>query len=199
MVSWFIVKDFIITLYRDSRQVILDPMFAVLGEEAGFCEWVGRLGRQATLAAPSRRGGWSGAVLIYLRASLLLQPSRKAEFRATVESARRQGAVIAMELPDAAWIRDRGPQAAFELAEIHPDVLFADEEAAAELGVPLEGIAPVAVTRLAAGGCSVHGRRLAGPAAEQDADALAATFCVALVEGEAPVEAAGRAVLVAAR
>jgi hypothetical protein len=45
----------------------------------------------------------------------------------------------------------------------------------------------------------VHGRRLAGPAAGQDADALAATFCVALVEGEAPVEAAGRAVLVATR
>jgi len=199
MVFRFIVKDFIITLYRDSGQVILDPMFAALGEEAGFCEWVGRLGRQATLAAPTRRGGWSGAVLIYLRASLLLEPTRKAEFRATVESARRQGAVIAMELGDSAWIRARGPQAAYELAEIHPDVLFADEEAAAELGVPLEGIASVPVTRLAGGGCSVHGRRLAGPGAQQDADALAATFCVALVEGEAPVEAAGRAVLVATR
>ena len=174
-------------------------MFAALGEEAGFCDWVGRLGRPATLAAPTRRGGWSGAVLLYLRASLLLEPSRKAEFRATVESARRQGAVVALELGDANWIRVRGPQAAFELAEIHPDVLFADEEAAAELGVPLEGIAPIAVTRLAAGGCYVHGRRLAGPADEQDAVALAAAFCVALVEGEPPVEAAGRAVLVAAR
>ena len=199
MVSWFIVKDFIITLYRDSSQVILDSMFAAFGEEAGFCDWVGRLGGQATLAAPTRRGGWSGAVLIYLRASLLLESSRKAEFRATVDTARRQGAAVALELPDAAWIRARGPQAAYELAEIHPDVLFADEEAAAELAVPLEGIASVPVTRHADGGCSVHGRRLAGPAAEQDADALAATFCVALVEGEAPVEAAGRAVLVATR
>lgn len=197
--SRFIVNGFIITLYRDSGQVILDSMFAALGEEAGFCEWVGRLGRQATLAAPTGRGGWSGAVLIYLRASLMLEPSRKADFRATVESARRQGAVVALELGDAAWIRARGPQTAFELAEIHPDVLFAGEEAAAELGVPLEGIASVPVTRLAAGGCSVHGRRVLGPAAELDPDALAATFCVALVEGEAPVEAAGRAVLVAAR
>ena len=195
----FIVKDFIINLYRDSGPVILDPMFAALGEEAGFCDWVGRLGRQATLAAPTRRGGWSGAALIYLHASLLLEPSRKAEFCATVESARRQGAVIAIELGDSAWIRARGPQAAFQLAEIHPDILFADEEAAAELGVPLEGIASVPVTRLAAGGCSVHGRRLPGPATAQDPDALAATFCVALIEGEAPVEAAGRAVLVAAR
>src|SRR5713226_10760106 len=101
MVSGFIVKSFIITLYRDSSQVILDPMFAALGEEAGFCDWVGRLGRQATLAAPTRRGGWSGAVLIYLRASLLLEPPRKAEFRATLEPVRRQGAVLAMELGDA--------------------------------------------------------------------------------------------------
>ena len=197
--SWFIVKDFIITVYRDSRQVILDPMFAALGEESGFCGWVGLLGRQATLAAPTRRGGWSGAVLIYLGASLLVEASRKAEFRATVESARRQGAIVALELGDAAWIRARGPQTAIDLAEIHPDVLFADEATAAELGVPLEGIASVPVTRLAGGGCSVHGRCLAGPATEQDGDALAATFCVALVEGEAPVEAAGRAVLVAAR
>jgi len=174
-------------------------MFAALGEEAGFCEWVGRLGRQATLAAPTRRGGWSGAALVYLQASLLLEPPRKAEFRATVEAARRQGAVLALALPDAAWIRAKGPQAAYELAEIHPDILFAGEDAAGELGVPLEGIAPIAVTRLAGGGCTVHGRRLLGPAAEQDPDALAATFCVALVEGEAPVEAAGRAVLVAAR
>ncbi len=197
--SGFIVKGFIITLYRDSSQVILDPMFAALGKEAGFCDWVGRLGGQATLAAPTRRGGWSGAALIYLQANLLLEPSRKAEFRSTVEAARRQGTILAVELGGAAWVRTRGPQAAYELAEIHPDILFAGEEAAAELGVPLEGIAPVAVTRLAAGGCSVHGRRLFGPAAEEDPDALAATFCVALVEGEAPVEAAGRAVLVAAR
>ncbi len=174
-------------------------MFAALGEEATFCSWVGRLGVQTTLAAPTRRGGWSGAVLVYLRASLLLEPPRKAEFRATVEAARRQGAILALELGDVDWIRARGPQAAYELAEIHPDVLFAGEQAAAELGVPLEGIASVPVTRLASGGSSVHGRRLLGPAAELDPDALAATFCVALAEGEAPVEAAGRAVLVAAR
>src|SRR6202158_2339733 len=191
MVSWFIVKDFIITLYRDRSQVILDPMFAAFGKEAGFCEWVGRLGRQATLAAPTGRGGWSGATLVYLRARLLLEPSRKAEFRATVEAARRHGAVLALELGDIDWIRAKGPQAAYELAEIHPDVLFAGEEAAGELGVPLEGIAPVAVTRLP-GGCSVHGRRLLGPGLEQDPDALAATFCVALVEGVALVGAGRR-------
>jgi hypothetical protein len=174
-------------------------MFAALGDEAGFCSWVGRLGGQATLAAPTGRGGWSGAALVYLRANLLLEPPRKADVRTTVEAARRQGAVIVVELGAVGWIRAKGAQAAYELAEIHPDILFADEQAAAALGVPLEGIAPIAVTRFAAGGCTVHGRRLLGPASAQDPDALAATFCVALLEGEAPVEAAGRAVLVAAR
>src|SRR5258708_8930569 len=95
MVFRFIVKDFIITLYRDSRQVILDPMFAALGDEAGLCAWVGRLGRQATLAAPTRRGGWSGAVLGYLRASLLLEPRRPAQLLAPVAAARRQRAGVA--------------------------------------------------------------------------------------------------------
>src|SRR5712691_3236644 len=79
MVFRFIVKDFIIILYRDSGQVILDPMFAA-------------------------RGDGSGAVLIYLRESLRLEPTRKAEFRATLEPARRQGAAVALELGDANWI-----------------------------------------------------------------------------------------------
>jgi hypothetical protein len=47
---------------------------------------------------------------------------------------------------------------------------------------------------------AVFGRRLVTPAgSELDAVALAAAFCVAYIEGAAPVEAAGRAVLVAAR
>ena len=175
-------------------------MFAALGEEADFCSWVNRLGRQATLASPTRRGGWSGAILVYLQAILLLESPRKAEFRSTVEGARRDGALVALELGDANWIRARGgSQTAYELAGLHPDVLFASSSAAAELGVPLEGIASVPVITLDSGGCVVHGRSLPSPAAGLDAAALAATFCVALVDGEAPVEAAGRAVLVAAR
>jgi hypothetical protein len=78
-------------------------------------------------------------------------------------------------------------------------MLFASERAASELGVPLEGIASVPVIRLESGGCSVYGRRLPAAAPDQDHAALAAAFCVAFIEGAAPVEAAGRAVLVAAR
>ena len=49
-------------------------------------------------------------------------------------------------------------------------------------------------------GCAVFGRRLVSPAgSELDEVALEAAFCVTFIEGAAPVEAAGRAVLVAAR
>ncbi len=74
------------------------------------------------------------------------------------------------------------------------------ESGAAELGVPLEGLATVAVLTLAGSGCAVFGRRVAAPPVDAlDPDALIAAFCVAFVEGAAPVKAAGRAVLVAAR
>ncbi len=175
-------------------------MFAVLGEETAFCEWVVRLGGEATLAAPTRHGGWSGAALVYIQARRLLEGSRKDEFRSAVDRARRDGALLAVALGDAGWIRKRGgPTAAYELATIRPDILFATEAASAELGVPLEGLASVPVTLLDSGGCTVHGRRALAAGAELDRDALTAAFCVAFFEGEAPVEAAGRAVLVAAR
>jgi hypothetical protein len=175
-------------------------MFAALGEETGFCRWVARLGGQATLAAPTSRGGWAGAALLYLRASLLHAGAGQASVRTTVAAARRDGALLALRLDDASWIRDRGgPQTAYELAALRPDIMFATEAAAAELGVPLEGIASVPVTMLESGGCTVHGRRVLAAGAGQDRDALAAAFCAAFLEGAAPVEAAGRAVLVAAR
>jgi len=175
-------------------------MFAALGEEPDFCRWVRSLGGEATQAAPTRRGGWAGAQLVYLQAWLLLASPRKSEFRATVEAARRDGALVALDLGDSGWIRRRGgPQTAYELAAIHPDILMAPVDAAAELGAPLEGVASIPVIGLEGGGCSVHGTRLPAPARSLDWQALAATFCVALVEGEAPVEAAGRAVVVAAR
>ncbi len=175
-------------------------MFAVLGEETAFCEWGVRLGGEATLAAPTRHGGWSGAALLYIQAQRLFEGSRKAEFRSAVHRARRDGALLAVKLGDAGWIRKRGgPQAAYELATIRPDILVATEASSAELGVPLEGLASVPVTMLDSGGCTVHGRRAFAAGVEQDRDALAAAFCVAFFEGEAPVEAAGRAVLVAPR
>src|SRR5260370_38563800 len=72
-------------------------MFAVLGEETAFCEWVVRLGGQATLAAPTRHGGWAGAPLVDMRAEHPFRP-RKAEFPAPGRGARRDGALRALEL-----------------------------------------------------------------------------------------------------
>ena len=134
-------------------------------------------------------------------ARVALPPRRtKAELRSAVDRARRDGALLAVELGDAGWIRKRGgPKAAYELATIRPDILVATEASSAELGVPVEGLASVPVTVLDSGGCTVHGRRAFAAGAEQERDALAAAICIAFFEGEAPVEAAGRAVLVAAR
>jgi len=175
-------------------------MFAVLGKETAFCEWVVRLGGEVPRAAPTRHGGWSGAALLYIQAQRLFEGSRNAEFRAAVDGARRDGALLAVELGDVGCIEKRGgPQAAYELATIRPDILFATGSSSAELGVPLGGLASVPVTMLDSGGGTVHGRRALAAGTEQDRDARAAAFCVAFFEGEAPVEAAGRAVLVAAR
>jgi hypothetical protein len=44
-------------------------MFATFGPEADFADWVVRLGGQSTPAAPTKRGGWAGAELVYLQAA----------------------------------------------------------------------------------------------------------------------------------
>jgi sugar/nucleoside kinase (ribokinase family) len=120
--------------------------------------------------------------------------------RDAIASVRKQKALVSIDLGEAEWIRTQGgSRAAYQLAAIRPDILFASGPAATELGAPLEGLAAVPLLTLGSQGCVVYGRRLAAPEGKSlDGDALVATFCVAFVEGAAPVEAAGRAVLVAA-
>ena len=137
--------------------------------------------------------------MLHLEAQPLLTSTEGAGLRSRLEAARQKGALVSIDLGSVDWIRANGSsRSAYQLATIQPDILFAAEEPAAELGAPLEGMALVPVLRLGSEGCSVYGRRLVAPAgaAIRD-DALAAAFCVAFVEGAAPVEAAGRAVLVA--
>lgn len=133
--------------------------------------------------------------LLHLEARALFGTS----LRKTLETAREQGALISIDLGSADWIRSRsGSKTAYQLATIRPDILFVGQGAASELGAPLEGLATVPVLTLGASGCAVYGRRVAAPpAGVLDVDGFMAAFCVALVEGAAPVEAAGRAVLVA--
>jgi sugar/nucleoside kinase (ribokinase family) len=142
-----------------------------------------------------------GVQLLHLEARTLLAGPEAAALRAALDTAREHGALISIDLGSPEWITANGSsRTAYHLATIRPDVLFAGRLSAAELATPLEGIASVPVLMLGSEGCSVYGRRLLAPVgSELDEVALAAAFCVAFVEGAAPVEAAGRAVLVAAR
>jgi hypothetical protein len=165
---------------------------------AGFCEWVRRLGEPAELLGERLP---EDVRLLHVEAEPLIASAGAAALRGVLEAARQKGALVAVDLGAVDWIRAHGAsRSAYQLATIQPDILFAAEEPAAELGAPLEGLALVPVLKLGSGGCSVYGRRLSAPAgvALRD-DALAAAFCVAFLEGAAPVEAAGRAVLVASR
>ena len=159
-----------------------------------FGEWVARLGEHCEplgeRPAPDHR-------VLYLDARSVLTAADSPRLRQVMERSRRHGALTSLELGPVDWIRARGgSRTAYQLAAIQPDILFAGEEAAAELAAPLGGIASIAVL-VGDGGCVVHGRRVAGgPGADLDPERFAAAFCVALLDGAAPVEAAGRALLV---
>jgi sugar/nucleoside kinase (ribokinase family) len=178
-------------------------MFLAVGPTAlRFCEWVDRLGEAARVLDSNGHIEVGDDVgLLHLEASTLLAGPQGPALRAALDAARGHGALISIDLGVPEWIQAYGSsQTAYHLATIRPDVLFAGQASAAELATPLEGIAAVPVTMLGSEGCAVYGRRLVAPAgSELDEVALAAAFCVAFMEGAAPVEAAGRAVLVAAR
>lgn len=197
------------------------------GPAANFCRWVQRLGAPARLVFPAddsptsrglvdelRAGGLdvcvpstridlclAGATLLHVQAEGLLASMNAKSVRAALDLARKEQSLVSIELGEPDWIRAQGAsRVAYQLATIRPDILFASASTAGELGAPLEGMAAVPVLTFPSQGCMVYGRRLAAPAGSTlDADALAAAFCIAFLEGAAPVEAAGRAVLVASR
>jgi ribokinase len=135
--------------------------------------------------------------------SLFLEPLAAAT-RAAIEAVRGAGGVLSLDLSSAAGLNEYGPaRMAYDLARLHPELLFATQPEAEALAVPLEGLAKVPVVKLGAGGCLVFGRRIPAPRVEElDAtgagDAFAAAFCASYLDGATPIEAAGRAVLVAA-
>lgn len=148
---------------------------------------------------------FAGARLIHVPGySLFVEPLASAARRA-VELARGAGAVVSIDLSSAAGLREYGgAKMAYDLARLRPELLFANEAEASELGAPLEGLAKVPVLKLGARGCLVFGRRVPAPAvAEVDpngaGDAFAAAFCASYLDGAQPLEAAGRAVLVGAK
>jgi hypothetical protein len=198
----FIVKDFIVTSYSFPKRVIPAryariAVFVVSGPSADRqVDAFARLGEHAEVLG--RRPAADHALLL-LDAEWLLVGADRERLRAALERSRRHQALIALDLGTVEWVRALGgSMTAYHLAAVQPDVLFASEESTAEVAAPLEGIAsmPVIIGRDV---CTVHGRRLAVPSgADLDHQAFVAAFCVALVEGAAPVEAVGRAVLAAA-
>jgi sugar/nucleoside kinase (ribokinase family) len=111
--------------------------------------------------------------------------------------------MLSVDLSSVAGLNEYGgARMAADLAGLRPELLFATAAEAEALGVPLESLAKVPVVKLGAAGCLVFRRRIPAPVVrELDAtgagDAFAAAFCAAYLDGATPIEAAGRAVLVA--
>jgi ribokinase len=147
---------------------------------------------------------FDGIALIHVPAySLFRDPLAKAA-RAAIELARAGGGMLSIDLSSVAGLEDYGPsRMAYDLARLKPELLFATAAEAGAIGVGLEHLAQVPVIKLGAAGCTVFGRRIPAPSVQHvdgtgAGDAFAAAFCVAWLRGAAPVEAAERAVVVAA-
>ena len=145
-----------------------------------------------------------GLSLLHVPAYSLFVEPLASTARKAVEVAREGGALISVDLSSVAGIREYGgARLALELALLRPELVFASEAEADELGAPLEGMAKVPVVKLGTRGVRVYGRRVPASRVETvDAtgagDAFAAAFCSAYLDGATPLEAAGRAVLVGA-
>lgn len=143
--------------------------------------------------------GWlEGVRLIHLPAESIFAETLAAASHQAVQSIRERSVVVSVDLSGAAGL---GSRAAYDLAMLRPELLFASEIQARALGVPLEGLAKIPVVNLGPRGCRVFGRVLPVPAVtlvdpRGAEDAFAAAFCAAYVEGATPLEAAGRALIV---
>jgi sugar/nucleoside kinase (ribokinase family) len=176
---------------------------AVLVGEAGRHSFARQRG--ADLTAEQIDPAWlEGARLLHVSGHALYREPLAGCVRRCVEVVRAQGALISIDLASPAGLRALGPERLVAvLGVVSPDLLFATEAEAAELPDPIEALARVAVMKLGARGCRVHGRRVPAPKVRAvdstgAGDAFAAAFCVAYLDGATPLEAAGRAVLVAA-
>lgn len=150
------------------------------------------------------RDEWfEGVRLIHVPAYALFMEPLAAAARAAIDLVRRNNGLLSIDLSSVAGLKEYGvEQMARELAVLKPDVLFATAAEAAALGVRLEDLARVPVTKLGAAGCSVFGEIVPAPhVLEVDAtgagDAFAAAFCSSYMNGASPIASARRAVEVA--
>jgi sugar/nucleoside kinase (ribokinase family) len=179
---------------------------AVLVGQGGERSLARQRGAATSLRQQDLRAAWfDGVRLLHIPAYSLFHDPLAASARRAMDLTRAGGGLISIDLSSAADLRAYGgARMAGELARLSPELLFATEREMAELGTPLEGLAKVPVVKLGARGCRVFGRRVPAPPVDEvdgtgAGDAFAAAFCVAYLDGVTPPEAAGRAVLVAAR
>jgi sugar/nucleoside kinase (ribokinase family) len=151
-----------------------------------------------------RESWFSDVKLIHVPAYSLFVEPLASSAREAIELVRHSGGMRAVDLSSVAGLRDYGPaRMAYDLARLKPEVLFATAAEAETLGVPLDGVAQVPVVKMGSDGCVVFGHKIQAPlVAEIDptgaGDAFAASFCTSWLHGATPVEAAKRAVFVAA-
>ena len=147
---------------------------------------------------------FDGVKLIHVPAySLFTEPLSQAT-RAAIGLVRDGGGMLSIDLSSVAGMQEYGPaRMAYDLARLKPELLFATAAEAETVGVALEHLAQVPVIKLGAAGCSIFGRRIPAPSVQQvdgtgAGDAFAAAFCAAWIHGATPIEAAEKAVVVAA-
>ena len=162
-------------------------------------------GASAGLRADDLEESWfEGVSLLHVPGySLFREPIHGATERA-VREARARGALLAVDLSSVAGLLEFGPaRMAAELRRMRPDILLATMAEAETLAVPLEELATHGAVKLGAAGAQVGARRIVAPAVESvdptgAGDAFAAAFCASIAHGAGEVEAAERAVEVAA-
>jgi ribokinase len=150
------------------------------------------------------REWFRGVRLLHLPAySLFRDPLAAAAWKA-VMLARDEGAVIAVDLSSTAGLIEYGAsRMVADLERLAPEMLFATAAEAEVLRVPVDELARLVVIKLGAAGCQVGHRRITAPPVEVidptgAGDALAAAFCTAILAGAGAIDAAERAVAVAA-
>ena len=179
---------------------------AVLVGEGGERTFARQRGAGSGLRPEDLEPAWlADARLLHVSGYGLYHEPLGAACRRAMALARSAGALLSIDLGSAADLRRYGADRLVEeLASLRPALLFATEREAEALGAALEDVAEVPVTKLGAQGCRVLGRRVPAPGvrvvdSSGAGDAFAAAFCAAYLDGATPLEAAGRAVLVAAR
>ncbi len=179
---------------------------AVLIDEDGRRTMLTQRGASVGLSPDDLDESWFGdtRLLLVPAYSLFVEPLASAT-RAAIKVVRGAGGMLAVDLSSAAGLRAFGPsRMAYVLARLAPEVLFATEQEADTLAVPLESLAQVPVLKRGALGCRVFGNEIPAPeVAAVDptgaGDAFAAAFCVAWLRGGTPVEAAEQAVAAASQ